>query len=98
MGNGETTSEPLLVIAADDLVSCAVYAKENDLLDLSGWKRFRTLAKKQGRMMREINLVKLRKYSTEPSSNTAMRYLKTSSMLWRLTNAMVTHCGRMPPS
>src|SRR5688500_15566487 len=59
-----TTSEPLMVIAADDLVSCSFYAKKNDLLDLSGWKRFRTLAKKQGRMMRVINLAKLRKYST----------------------------------
>ena len=29
--------EPLSNIAADDPVTCAVYAKENDLLALEGW-------------------------------------------------------------
>src|SRR5688572_26173164 len=38
--------------------------QENDMLHLPGWKKFRTLAKKQGRMMRGINLAKLKKYST----------------------------------
>ena len=36
--NGEITSEPLTIIAADDPVTCAIYAKENGLLDLDGWK------------------------------------------------------------
>ena len=30
---GEITFEPLSIIAADDPVTCAAYAKENDLLD-----------------------------------------------------------------
>ena len=30
---GESTYEPLYVIAAGDPVSCAIYAKENNLLD-----------------------------------------------------------------
>jgi hypothetical protein len=34
--NGEITSEPLKVIAADDPVSCAIYERENDLLDKPG--------------------------------------------------------------
>ena len=34
--NGEITSEPLTIIAADDPVTCAIYAKENGLLDLDG--------------------------------------------------------------
>ena len=34
------------IIAADDPVTCAAYAKENDLLGLEGWHRFRSLAKK----------------------------------------------------
>jgi hypothetical protein len=42
--NGEITSEPLKVIAADDPVSCAVYARENDLLDKPGWMRFKHIA------------------------------------------------------
>ena len=43
---GEITLEPLSMIAADDPVTCAAYAKENDLLALEGWHRFRSLAKK----------------------------------------------------
>jgi hypothetical protein len=34
--NGEITTEPLSVIAADDPVTCAVYAREHELLDVSG--------------------------------------------------------------
>jgi hypothetical protein len=30
--NGEITKEPLSIIAADDPVTCAIYAKENGLL------------------------------------------------------------------
>ena len=43
---GEITFEPLSIIAADDPVTCAAYAKENDLLALEGLRRFRSLAKK----------------------------------------------------
>ena len=34
---GEVTFEPLSVIAADDPVTCAAYAKQKDLLALEGW-------------------------------------------------------------
>jgi hypothetical protein len=37
---GETTYEPLQVIAADDPITCAEYAKENNILDTDGWKQF----------------------------------------------------------
>ena len=41
----EVTSEPLTVIAADDPVTCAVYARDNNLLDTEGWKTIsRTVA------------------------------------------------------
>ena len=33
---GEITFEPLSVIAADDPVTCAAYAKQNDLFALEG--------------------------------------------------------------
>ena len=42
---GEKTYEPLSILAADDPVTCATYAKENDLLHIEGWKRSRKLAK-----------------------------------------------------
>ena len=37
---GETTYEPLDLIASDDPVTCAQYAKQHGLLDTEGWKRF----------------------------------------------------------
>jgi hypothetical protein len=41
--NGEITTEPLSVIAADNPVTCAVYAREHDILDVEGWKHSGTL-------------------------------------------------------
>ena len=43
---GEKTYEPLSVLAADNPVTCATFAKENDPLHVDGWKRFRNLAKR----------------------------------------------------
>ena len=40
---GEITEEPLSLIAADDPVTCAIYAKKHDLLHLDGWKDSNTL-------------------------------------------------------
>jgi hypothetical protein len=36
--NGEITKEPLRIIAADDPVTCAIYARETGLLDQPGSK------------------------------------------------------------
>jgi hypothetical protein len=43
--NGEITKEPIKVIATDDPVTCAIYARENGLLNQPGWKRFGTSPK-----------------------------------------------------
>ena len=64
--NGEITSEPLKIIAADDPVTCAIYAKENNLLETEGWKRFKGIAKRQKKFTRMVNQAKLRSYSTAP--------------------------------
>ena len=40
-----------------------MYAKQYDLLDLPGWKRSKSLAKRQNNMLREVNLAKLRKHT-----------------------------------
>ena len=60
--NGEVTTEPLHILAADDPVTCALYAKEKNLLDIEGWKRFRGIAKRQKQLTRMINQSKLRSY------------------------------------
>ena len=57
---GEITFEPLSIIAADDHVTCAAYAKENDLLALEGWCRFRSIAKKDKVLARAIKQRKIR--------------------------------------
>ena len=56
---GEITFEPLSIIAADDPVTCAAYAKENDLLALEAWHRFRSLAKKDKVLARAIKQSKI---------------------------------------
>ena len=57
---GEITFEPLSIIAADDPVTCAAYAKENDLLALEGWCGFRNLAKTYKVLARAIKQSKIR--------------------------------------
>ena len=59
---GEITFEPLSIIAADDPVTSAAYcyAKENDLLALEEWHRFRNLAKKDKVFSRAIKQSKIR--------------------------------------
>ena len=63
---GEITAEPLNIIAKDDPVTCAIYAKDHDLLDLPGWKRFKSIAKRQRKLIRMVNQAKLRSYNSAP--------------------------------
>ena len=48
------------MIAADDPVTCAVYAKKHKLLDTPGWKRFKTLANRSKHLARAINQSRIR--------------------------------------
>ena len=64
--NEEITSEPLKVIAADDPVTLAQYALDNDILDTDGWRRFHGIAKNQKKMKRMVNQAKLRSYRHSP--------------------------------
>ncbi|MFA9289401.1 MAG: reverse transcriptase domain-containing protein, partial [Weeksellaceae bacterium] len=64
--SGETTYEPLDLIASDDPVTCAEYAKRHNLLDTAGWKRFRRYAKSEKKLSRMINQAKLQSYRREP--------------------------------
>ena len=55
----EITFEPLSIVAPDNPVICAAYAKENDLLALEGWCSFRSLAKKDKVLTRAIKRSKM---------------------------------------
>jgi Reverse transcriptase (RNA-dependent DNA polymerase) len=57
--DGDITYEPLDIIASDDPVTCAVYAKRNNLLDCPGWKRFKRLAREIDETRLIINKAKL---------------------------------------
>ena len=46
MSTGEETWEPLRIMAVDGPVTSAKCAKDNDLLDTPGWKRFKPIAKR----------------------------------------------------
>ena len=62
--SGEKTYEPMKLIVADDPVTLAIYAKENDLLDEEGWRQFKPLARRQKMLTRMINQSKLRSFRT----------------------------------
>jgi hypothetical protein len=84
--NGEISKEPLKVIAADDPVTCAIYAREHNLLDTPGWKHLKHIAKREKKFTRTVNQSKLR------SCNTAPRYKYGFEAL---TRGMGTPYGRM---
>ena len=62
----DITNEPLDIIANDNPVTCEVYTRENDLLDMPGWKRFKHITKKEKKMLRMTNQAKLRYYNYTP--------------------------------
>ena len=57
---GEIAFEPLSVIGADDPITCAAYAKEQNFYNLDGWKRFRHLIKKEKQLTRALKQSKIR--------------------------------------
>ena len=82
--NGEITNEPLSVIAADDPVTCAIYARDNGLLDKPGWKRFKSIAKREKKFTRMVNQAKLRSYNTAPRYKYGFEVPRTYDQAMRL--------------
>jgi hypothetical protein len=62
--NGETTMEPLQIIAKDDPVEFSMHDKDNGLLDTPGWKHFKSIEKRQKKFTRMVNQAKPRSHST----------------------------------
>ena len=58
---GRLLLNPSPSFAADDKVTCAAYAKENDLLVLEGWHRFRNLASRIKALRGQSSKVRLDK-------------------------------------
>jgi hypothetical protein len=64
MGEWGTIMEALHIIAKDDHIICAIYAKDSGLLDKPGWKHFNSIAERQKKFTCMVNQAKLRSYST----------------------------------
>ena len=64
--NGEITFEPLATLIKDCPVVVAEYGARNGLLDQSGWKRLKPIARRQKKLQRLINQAKLRSFRTSP--------------------------------
>ena len=58
MGAAEITFEPLSVIAADDLITCAAYVKEKNLYNLDGWKSLDISSKRRNNSSEPLNHLK----------------------------------------
>ena len=58
--SGEVTYEPLTLISKDDPMTCAVYAKKQDLLDTTGWKHLKRYAKTSKRLIRAVKQSRIR--------------------------------------
>eukprot|EP00978_Attheya_sp_CCMP212_P000681 scaffold1362_cov61-Attheya_sp.AAC.4 len=96
--NGEITSEPLAVIAADDPITCAVYAKENVLLELESWNGSNRLPK--DRRSFSAWLIKPSFDPTVPhrNTNTDTKYRKTTCMMYVWMRRLETRNGKTPPN
>ena len=95
---GEITDEPLSLIAADDPVTCAEYAKKHDLLHLDGWKRLKHIARNQKQLTRAINQSKIRQVRRSAVYQFGFSFLKTTNKHYNWMNKMATAGGMMPLS
>jgi hypothetical protein len=59
-------TEPPSLIAIDDPVSCAIYARDNNLLHLPSWKPFKAIAKREKKLIRMVYQAKIKLYNSTP--------------------------------
>jgi hypothetical protein len=77
MGEWGDHQRTLKVIAADDPVTCTIYAHENNLLDTPGWKHLKHIAKQENKFTRMVNQAKLRSHNTAPWDKYGFKVPKT---------------------
>jgi len=69
--DGSISSEQLGHMKKDDPVSCAIYGKEHNLLDLPVWKRFKNIVSNEKKTPRMIHQANLRLFRQPQSLNWA---------------------------
>jgi hypothetical protein len=72
------------VIAAEDPVTCPIYARDNDLLNQPGWKRFKQIDKWEKVFTRMVKQAKLRSYNTAPRYKYGFEVPRTYEQALRL--------------
>ena len=95
---GETTEEPLSLIAADDLVTCPEYAKKHDFLHMNGWKRLQHIAKNQKQLTRAINQSQIRQVKISDVYQFGFLIPKTTNKHHKWMNKMAIASDMMPLS
>jgi hypothetical protein len=93
MGEWGGHAEPLSVIAKDDPITCAIYACDNNLLELEGWQHFKSIANRELKFRCLINQVKLNCIASCHATSMVMRYPMTISIPWNLILEMETNFG-----
>ena len=58
--DGSQTWEPLTLMMKDDIVTCANYAKEHNLLETPGWKRLKCIANHSKLYQHMVNQLKMK--------------------------------------
>ena len=91
------TYEPLSVMAAEDPMTYAMYAKENDLLHIDGWKRVRNLAKRGKTLTRSV--MQSRIWQARRAKKYMFGYLipDLRKKHWNLTKRTTTQNGLILP-
>jgi hypothetical protein len=81
---GESTNEPLDLIAKDDPITCAEYALKQNLLDAPGWKRFRHYTRHKNTLGRIVKQTKVSSYCREPFWKFGVLVLQTHKQAMEL--------------
>lgn len=80
--SGEAAGEPLSKIAADDPVTCTICAKGHSLLNKPGWKRFKSIAR------REKKFARMAKQAMLNSCRTAPKFKHGCKVPWNCKHAV----------
>jgi len=81
---GESTYEPLDLIASDDPITCAEFALKHNLLDAPGWKRFRHYTRHKNKLGHIVNRNKVNSYRREPFWKFGFLVLRTHKQAMEL--------------
>ena len=79
---GEITEEPLSIIAQDDSVTCAAYAKEHNLLHLPEWNKLKHVAKHQKTLTRAINQTKIKQVRRSATYQFGYKTMKIQVLIY----------------